>query len=141
MRQNMCSKKPKQKQQYLHTQHTYYFNTESMNSSTGSKKEWRADHTGQFRHHPSASPALIVRKVVGHHLFLNIIPNNFTVRTERKVWCDRGMRLTRREYRRRDFQRFPDEKSSSPQVLPAWGVMTRWLSSHSNQNWANTFMN
>ena len=50
----------------------------------------RADHTGQFRHHPSASPAVIVRKVVGHHLFLNIIPNNFTARTERKVWCDRA---------------------------------------------------
>ena len=33
-----------------------------------------ADHTGQFRHHPSTSPAVIVRKVVGDHLFLNIIP-------------------------------------------------------------------
>ena len=52
---------------------------------------WGADHTGQFRHHPSASPAVIVRKVVGHHLFLNIIPSNFTTRIERKVWCDRGM--------------------------------------------------
>ena len=47
---------------------------------------------GQFRHHPSASPAVIVRKVVGHHLFLNIIPINFTARTEWKVWCDQGMR-------------------------------------------------
>ena len=52
---------------------------------------WGADHTRQFRHHPSASPAVIVRKVVGHHLFLNVIPNNFTAKTERKVWCDRGM--------------------------------------------------
>ena len=50
-----------------------------------------ADHTMQFRHHPSASPALIVRKVVGHHLFLNIIPNNFTAWTEWKVWCDRDI--------------------------------------------------
>ena len=51
----------------------------------------RADHTGQFRRHSLASPAVIVRKVVGHHLFLNIIPNNFTARTERKIWCDRGI--------------------------------------------------
>ena len=35
---------------------------------------WWTDHTGRFRHHPSASPAIIVRKVVGQHLFLNIIP-------------------------------------------------------------------
>ena len=55
---------------------------------------WGADHTRQYRHHPSASLAGVVRKVVGHHLFLNIIPNTFTARTERKVWCDRGMRLT-----------------------------------------------
>ena len=49
-----------------------------------------ADHTGQFRHHPSASLAVIVRKVVGHHLFLSIIPNNFTVWTEQKVWVWSG---------------------------------------------------
>ena len=53
----------------------------------------RADHTGQFWHHPSASPAVRVRKVVGHHLFLNITPNNFTARTEQKVWCDRGIKV------------------------------------------------
>ena len=28
---------------------------------------------------------------MGQHLFLNIIPNNFTVRTGREVWCDRGL--------------------------------------------------
>ena len=50
-----------------------------------------ADHIGQFQHHPSASSAVIVRKVVVHHLFLNIIPSNFPARTERKVWCVRGM--------------------------------------------------
>ena len=32
-------------------------------------------------------------KMVGNHLFLNIIPSNFTAKTERKVWCDRGMRV------------------------------------------------
>ena len=52
---------------------------------------WGADHTGQFWHHMSANPAVIVKKMVDHHLFLNIIPNNFTARTERKVWCDWGM--------------------------------------------------
>ena len=31
---------------------------------------------------------------MGHHLFLNIIPINFTARTERKVWCDQGIKLT-----------------------------------------------
>ena len=54
---------------------------------------WRADHTGQFRHHMSASPAVIVKKMVSHHLFLNIILSNFTARTERKVWCGRGKSL------------------------------------------------
>jgi hypothetical protein len=28
---------------------------------------------------------------VGQHLNWNIIPNNFTVATKRKLWCDRGM--------------------------------------------------
>ena len=51
--------------------------------------------TGQFRHHPSASPAVKVRKMVGYHLFLNIIPSNFMARTERKVWCDRGINMWR----------------------------------------------
>ena len=51
----------------------------------------RADHTGQFWYHPSASPVVIVLKVVGQHLFLNVIPNNFTARTEWNIWCDRGM--------------------------------------------------
>ena len=52
---------------------------------------WVVDHTGRFRHHPSASPVVIVWKVVGQHLFLNIIPSNFTAETGRKVWCDQGM--------------------------------------------------
>ena len=55
---------------------------------------WGAYHTGQFEHHPSASSAVIVWKVVGQHLFLNIVPNNYTARTGRKVWCDRGMSLS-----------------------------------------------
>ena len=54
---------------------------------------WGVDHTGQFRHHPLlASPVVIMWKVEGQHLFLNIIPNNFTAGTGRKVWCDQGMR-------------------------------------------------
>ena len=31
--------------------------------------------------------------MVGQHPFPNIIPNNFTVGTGRKVRCDRGMRV------------------------------------------------
>ena len=53
----------------------------------------RADHTGQFRHHLSKSSAIIVRKAVGHQLFLKVIPSNFTARTKWKVWCDLGMSL------------------------------------------------
>ena len=49
--------------------------------------EWWFDHTNQFKHHPSSSSAVVV---VGQHLFLNIIPNNFTARTGWKVWCGRG---------------------------------------------------
>ena len=37
----------------------------------------------------SASSDVIVWKVADQHLFLNTIPNNFTARTGRKVWCDR----------------------------------------------------
>ena len=40
---------------------------------------------------------------MGQHLFLNIIPNNFTARTGRKVWCDRGISL----------------KDPDPDLLPA----------------------
>jgi hypothetical protein len=36
-------------------------------------------------------------KVVGRHLFLNTIPNNFLGRTGWKVWCDQGMSLVFRE--------------------------------------------
>ena len=41
--------------------------------------------------HPllALSPAVIVWKAVGQHLFLNIIPSNFTARTGQNVWCDR----------------------------------------------------
>ena len=37
-------------------------------------------------------PTVIVRKVVGQHLILNIIPKKFTTETGRKVWCDWRMR-------------------------------------------------
>ena len=42
--------------------------------------------------HLSASLAVIVWKVADQHLFLNIIPSNFTVGTRWKVCCDKGMR-------------------------------------------------
>ena len=54
-------------------------------------QQWGVNHTNHFRHHQSASPDVIVWKVVGQHLFLSIISNNFTAGTGRKVWCDRGM--------------------------------------------------
>ena len=50
-----------------------------------------ADHTGQLWHHPSTSPAVIVWKRVGQHLFLNKISTSFMARTGRKCWCDRGI--------------------------------------------------
>ena len=52
---------------------------------------WGADHTSQFWHCPLTSPTVIVCKVVDQHPCLNIIFNNFTIGTGRKVWCDRGM--------------------------------------------------
>ena len=76
----------------LHLRLSSYEGTQQRGWLIDLRGTWGADHTEQFRHHPSASPAVIVRKVAGHHLFLNIIPSNFTARTERKVWCDRGMR-------------------------------------------------
>ena len=49
-------------------------------------------HTSHVWHHPSASSTVIVWKVVDqHHLFLNILPNNLTAATNRKVWCDRSL--------------------------------------------------
>jgi hypothetical protein len=54
---------------------------------------WGIDHTDRFWHHPLTSPAVILWKVVGQDLFFNIIPNNFTIGTDRRVWCDRGMSL------------------------------------------------
>ena len=52
---------------------------------------WGVDHTNHFRYHPLASSAVIMWKVVDQHLILNIIPNNFTAGTKRKVWCDQNM--------------------------------------------------
>ena len=52
---------------------------------------WEVDHTSQFRHHSSASLTVIMWKVVDQHLFINIIPDNVTAGTGRKVWCDRGI--------------------------------------------------
>ena len=49
------------------------------------------DRTGQFSHHPSASPAVIMWGSVGQQQhFLNTIPTNFMVGTGWKVCCDRG---------------------------------------------------
>ena len=44
-------------------------------------------------HHPLTSLIVIVWKVLGEHLFLNIIPGNFMVETGRRFWYDRGMSL------------------------------------------------
>ena len=54
---------------------------------------WGADHINQSRHYLSASPVVIVWTVVGQHLFLNLIPNNFIVGTRQKCWCDHGTSL------------------------------------------------
>ena len=35
-----------------------------------------------------------MRKVVGQHLFLDTIPNNFIARIGQKVWYDHGMSVT-----------------------------------------------
>ena len=43
----------------------------------GCRNSW-ADHTNHFWHHPVASPTVIVWKLVGQHLFGNIIPGNST---------------------------------------------------------------
>ena len=48
---------------------------------------WGADRTSHFWHHMSPSPVVIMWKVVGQHLILNIIPNNFTVGIRREVCC------------------------------------------------------
>ena len=56
---------------------------------------WGVDHSDRFKHHPSASPAIIVWKLVDQHLFLNLIPINFMAGTWQKVWCDRPMSGTR----------------------------------------------
>ena len=52
---------------------------------------WGAHQTGHFWQYLLASPVVIMRKVVGQHLFLNIIPSNFTTRkwTESLVWLGR----------------------------------------------------
>jgi hypothetical protein len=41
----------------------------------------RVDHTNEFRHRLWASLDVIVRKVEGQYLFMNIIPNNFMIGT------------------------------------------------------------
>lgn len=38
-------------------------------------------------------PAMIVWKMVGWHLMLNTIPNNFTGGSGRKFWFDRGIKV------------------------------------------------
>ena len=53
---------------------------------------WGADHTDHLWHHLSASLVVIMWNVVGHHLFMNIIPNNFMDETRRKVRWGRDMR-------------------------------------------------
>jgi hypothetical protein len=50
------------------------------------------DHTIHFWHHMPTSLAVIVWKVVGQHLFMYIVSNNFMVGIGREVWCDRNMR-------------------------------------------------
>ena len=49
-----------------------------------------------WSHRPVQTPSVSIFgcnsvKVVDQHLFLNIIPSNFTAETGRKVWCDQGM--------------------------------------------------
>ena len=39
-------------------------------------------------------------KMLGPHLFMNIIPNNFTVGTKHKIWCDWGMNHIQESQRR-----------------------------------------
>ena len=52
----------------------------------------RADQAGHFWHDQSVSSAVIVWRVVGHHLFLKHNPQqfHFMARTIRKHLCDRG---------------------------------------------------
>ena len=80
-----------------HPCHTWDFGTwdphEVVSPNSHALDGWEADHTSHFWHHPPTSPAVIMWKVVGQHLFLNIIPNNFTAGAGRKSWCDWGMRL------------------------------------------------
>ena len=55
-------------------------------------------HGNKFEHHQvqtlsiGISDYVIVWKMMDQHLFMNIIPNNFTAETGRGVWCDWGMR-------------------------------------------------
>ena len=69
--------------------------------------------------------------MVGQHLFLNIIPNNFTATTGRKVWCDRAMSGLAVEPS--TFQKVPwpilprqQEKGSIlPRNIPLWNFRQR----------------
>ena len=53
--------------------------------------KWPVWLTPQLWYHPLASPNVIEWKVVGQHLFLNIIPNNLMVETGQFFWYDQGM--------------------------------------------------
>lgn len=63
-----------------------------------------ADHNGHFWQHPSAFLAVIVWESGGGGPMakvysLNKIPSNFTARSRREVWCDRGLDHMVEEYR------------------------------------------
>ena len=54
---------------------------------------WEAYRIDRFIQCSLTSPAVIVWKVVDQHLFLNTIPNNFTIGIGQKCWCDRAVSL------------------------------------------------
>ena len=52
---------------------------------------------GSWSHQPAQTPPVgifgcNVWKVMSQHLFLNVMPNNYTVGGKQKVWCDHGMK-------------------------------------------------
>lgn len=53
----------------------------------------RTNHTIHLWHHVSTNLTVILWKMVGQYLILNIVPNNFMVGTGWKVWCDQPMSL------------------------------------------------
>ena len=72
----------------------------------------------------SASSVVIVWKGVDQHLFLKIIPSNFTARTGRKVWCDRGMS---RWLRWPPSRPGPAGASQAHPLPPPLPIVSRWL--------------